>query len=186
VEAQLELGGPKARAWWHIDPELRAASLARGPRDLAGEHPQGLPHARERLIQLLKSLPELVRGFERCPLVLVGFSQGGMLACDTCLRVPLPLSGLVLFSTSRIAFDEWIPELERLRARVPPFPPVLISHGESDPDLAFATGQRLRDALQEAGASVTWVPFPGRHEIPLVVWRRLRKFLTQAAGGSER
>jgi phospholipase/carboxylesterase len=29
----------------------------------------------------------------------------------------------------------------------------------------------------EAGARVFWVPFDGGHEIPLVVWRGLRKFL---------
>ncbi len=180
VSAELEPGVERARAWWRIDPVLRAASLARGARDLAEEHPAGLASAREQLVAFLAALPELVRGFERCPLVLTGFSQGGMLACDACLRTPIAPSALVLFSTSRIAFDEWLPELARLRARQPPFPPVLISHGDADEDLAFATGERLRDALQEAGASVTWLPFSGGHQIPLVVWRRFRKFLSEA------
>jgi predicted esterase len=29
----------------------------------------------------------------------------------------------------------------------------------------------------ESEAPVTWVPFDGGHEIPLIVWRALRKFL---------
>ena len=39
------------------------------------------------------------------PLVLGGFSQGGMLACDTLLRSSLPIAALALFSSSRIAFE---------------------------------------------------------------------------------
>jgi phospholipase/carboxylesterase len=88
------------------------------------------------------------------------------------------LAALALFSASRIAFDEW-------RALPPPggLPglPVLVSHGELDDDLAFAAGERLRDFLVAAGADVAWVPFTTGHEIPLVVWRRLRKLVSALA-----
>jgi phospholipase/carboxylesterase len=174
--AEVEPGVHRGRAWWHIDPELRAASLARGPRDFAGEYPTELASARARLVELLDALPALVRGRDY-PLVLAGFSQGGMLACDTCLREPISVSGLMLLSSSRIAFTEWALPLQRVRERAS-FPPVLVSHGLSDADLAFSTGEALRDALADAGANVTWVPFAGAHEIPLLVWRRVRKFLT--------
>jgi phospholipase/carboxylesterase len=56
--------------------------------------------------------------------------------------------------------------------------PVLVSHGRADADLAFAAGERLRDLLAGGGADVTWVPFEQGHEIPLEVWRALRKFMT--------
>src|SRR4051794_30750031 len=46
VVAMPEPGVRRGRAWWHIDPVARAAALARGPRDFAGEHPDGLPTAR--------------------------------------------------------------------------------------------------------------------------------------------
>jgi phospholipase/carboxylesterase len=59
-----------------------------------------------------------------------------------------------------------------------------MSHGEADPDLAFSTGEALRDVLAAAGASVEWVPFEQGHEIPLLVWRRLRKFLQARIAGS--
>jgi phospholipase/carboxylesterase len=55
--------------------------------------------------------------------------------------------------------------------------PVFISHGNTDSDLAFSAGERLRDFVLESSARLTWVPFEGGHEIPLVVWRGLRKFL---------
>jgi predicted esterase len=41
-----------------------------------------------------------------------------------------------------------------------------------------AAGERLRDMLIDAGADVCWVPFEEAHEIPPVVWRRLRAFLS--------
>ena len=52
------------------------------------------------------------------------------------------------------------------------------------PALRFhPAGERLRDHLQASGATVTWVSFEGGHEIPLVVWRALKRFLqgTQSA-----
>jgi phospholipase/carboxylesterase len=171
---------PRGRAWWHIDVAARARALAQGPRDFAEQHPPDLPAARERLSTLLAALAPSVGAR---PLVLGGFSQGGMLACDTVLRAGadrLGLAALALLSASRIAFAEW--------AALPPpsgLPglPVLVSHGEQDDDLAFAAGERLRDFLTAGGADVTWVPFAQGHEIPLVVWRRLRKLLGSLGGG---
>jgi phospholipase/carboxylesterase len=161
---------PVGRAWWDIDPDLRAAALAVGPRDFAGQHPADLPRARTILAAFLDEAAALAG--DR-PLVVGGFSQGGMLLCDLLLRAPRPVAGLVLLSSSRIACDEWPPPADRLRGL-----PALISHGHADPDLAFTTGEALRDAVRAEGADVTWVPFEGGHEIPLPVWRRLRQFLT--------
>jgi predicted esterase len=36
----------------------------------------------------------------------------------------------------------------------------------------------LQQCLADAGAQVDWQPFAGGHEMPLVVWRRLKRFLT--------
>lgn len=162
---------PAGRAWWHIDPVLRAEALARGPRDFAGQHPPDLPAARAHLGGLLQALGARLDGR---PLVLGGFSQGGMLALDTLLRSPAAVDALVLLSASRIAADEQRPLLASGRVRGLP---VLCAHGRADADLAFSAGEALRDGLVEAGARVDWLPFEQGHEIPLVVWRRLRKLL---------
>jgi phospholipase/carboxylesterase len=159
------------RAWWHIDPDARDAALARGPRDFAVQDPSDLPAARGYLSAFLDAVVVAAPGR---PLIVGGFSQGGMLVCDTLLRAERRVDGLVLFSTSRIAFSAWGPHLASGCFRDIP---VLLSHGAADADLAFSAGEALRDALTGAGAQVEWVPFPEGHEIPLVVWRRLRKFL---------
>ena len=52
------------------------------------------------------------------------------------------------------------PRLPQLRGL-----PVLLTHGTDDPVLLHATAVRLRDAMHAAGANVTWLEYPGGHEI---------------------
>jgi phospholipase/carboxylesterase len=154
--------GAHGFAWWPVESETRLRG--RGVRDLYELDPPGRSEARERLKRLL----ELFRGRR---LVLVGFSQGGMLAMDYVLHGGR-VDALALLSSSRIAYADWKPRLSRLLAL-----PMLVAHGRADPELAFSAGEALRDAAFAGGAQLTWLPFEGGHEIPLVVWRALRKFL---------
>lgn len=156
-------------AWWGVDEEARAAAIAAGPRDLANEYPPGLPAAR---LQLERFLDAVATEYRPSRTVIGGFSQGGMLALDWVLRCARDFDGLVLLSSSRVTTNEWLPRRARL-ARLP----VFVSHGATDTDLACTAGERLRDFVLESEARVTWVPFEGGHEIPLIVWRALRKFL---------
>jgi phospholipase/carboxylesterase len=166
-------------AWWGIDEEARAAAIAAGPRDLANEYPPGLPAARLQLERFLDAVAtehssSRTVATRKVPsrTVIGGFSQGGMLALDWVLRCARDFDGLVLLSSSRVTTNEWLPRRARL-ARLP----VFVSHGAADTDLAYTAGERLRDFVLESEARVTWVPFEGGHEIPLIVWRALRKFL---------
>ena len=160
------LGG---RAWWDIDLTVRAAALAVGPRDLFREVPAGRAAARAALAQFLNEISTEVGSR---PLVLVGFSQGGMLAFDHVLHAAQRPAALVLLSSSRIAWPQWQPLLSVVQGL-----PMLVSHGRSDEDLAFSAGEAIRDAAVLGGANVTWLPFDGGHGVPMIVWRGLRKFL---------
>ena len=176
LEAALEPGKPFGRAWWHIDPVARATALMQGPRDFGVQHPVDLPRARKDLFAFLDGLATISARLPNLPLFLAGFSQGGMLISDAFMRHPerLRVTGLALFSTSRIAVDEWPAPESCVAARGLP---VLLSHGRADADLAFAAGEGLRDVFVRAGAAVTFLPFDQGHEIPLVVWRGFRRFL---------
>ena len=161
------------RAWWEVDLEARESALSIGPRDLASDHPRGLGAARQQFGQFLTAVTAEVKpGHTASTTIIGGFSQGGMLALDWVLRGNQRVDGLALLSTSRLALSAWEPRRERLRNL-----PVFLSHGATDRDLAFTAGERLRDFLLESAAQLTWTPFEGGHEIPLVVWRGLRKFL---------
>jgi phospholipase/carboxylesterase len=98
-----------------------------------------------------------------------------MLAVDTLLHEPIRIDALALLSSSCIALDEWRAQWARSRALHEL--PVLVTHGRADSDLALSAGERLRDELRSAGADVQWLAFDGGHEIPLQVWRQLRKML---------
>lgn len=155
--------------WWPIDEVARQRQLARGPRDLAYTEPAGLAEARQGVEQMLI---ELRARAPQARLVLGGFSQGGMLACDVALHTTTPLDALFLLSSSMVSHDSWAPLLPRLAER-----PILLTHGLLDDNIALAAGERLRDALVGAGAHVRWVTFDGGHQIPLLAWRQLRRFL---------
>jgi phospholipase/carboxylesterase len=159
--------------WWPIDQERRARQMQVGARDLFEENPPGRAAAREALGSFLDGVRARHPGQ---PLLLGGFSQGGMLSSDAVLCAAQAVAGLVLLSSSRIAFDEWRRERARLAGL-----PVLVSHGTQDADLAFSAGEALRDFNRNSGAQVTWQPFDGGHEIPLVVWRALRRFILDLA-----
>jgi phospholipase/carboxylesterase len=156
-------------AWWSVDLKSRDAALSGGPRDLVDLYPQGLAAARHQLERFLIMAAEQ---FKSQRVVLGGFSQGGMLALDWVLRGDRTVEGLLLLSASRLAIRDWEPRRARLRDL-----PIMISHGSADTDLALTAGEGLRDFLLASQARVTWVPFGGGHEIPLVVWRGIRKFL---------
>jgi phospholipase/carboxylesterase len=164
---------PQGRSWWPVDIVRRSWQLAQGPRDLYLEHPPGREEARTLVRDLVASLRARHPGL---PLVVAGFSQGGMLACDTALFEDVAPDGLALLSASRIAWDEWQPRMQRLHNV-----PVLVAHGRQDKDLAFQAGEHLRDALEGGGACVTWHAFEGQHEIPLTVWRQLRRMILTLA-----
>ena len=175
-EGPVDTGGT-TRAWWPVDPAKRRARLAAGPSDLFDRHPDGRDRAHAALATALARVRQHTPGL---PLVLAGFSQGGMLAVDHTLRGggPVP-SALALLSSTCIALDEWAPHWHRLKGV-----PVLVAHGRDDDDLAFGAGERLRDMMEAAGAEVRWLPFEGGHELPLVVWRALRRLVTEVAAGA--
>lgn len=166
------------RSWWAVDAAHRAARLAAGPSDLFDRHPRERPAAHAALCAALARARIEHPG---CRFLLVGYSQGGMLLMDHLLTQGGPgamvdVAGVALLSSTCIALDEWLPHVERLRGL-----PALVTHGRADADLAFSAGERLRDLLQGAGARVTWLPFDGGHEMPLVVWRALRRFVLALA-----
>jgi len=174
----MEARGLRGRAWWPIDVDERDAAITRGqPRDLSALMPEGLDEARQEISALLIELGAESPG---APIVLGGFSQGGMLSFDLAFRTDHSLAALAMFSGARIAEPIWC-SLYRTRAGLPTF----MSHGRSDPDLAFSAAERFKDDLVGAGLHVDWCPFDGKHEIPLVALRAFKKFLKELWASTE-
>jgi phospholipase/carboxylesterase len=154
-----------------IDMLRLQSSIRDEPEKLARQTPAGLDAARTAVEGMLDAFERELNA-PREQIVLGGFSQGAMLACDVTLRSERPPAGLVLLSGAPICADEWqklAPARKGLR--------VLQSHGRADPVLPFHGAEWLRDFLQAAGLSVEWVPFSGGHGIPDGVLDRLSAFL---------
>ncbi|MBV9946206.1 MAG: phospholipase [Myxococcales bacterium] len=163
-------GPPGARAWWMIDMVRLQTASERGQIEaLTRETPPGLADARAALTPMLDALE---RDLRPSKVVLGGFSQGAMLACDVALTTGRPLAGVVLLSGMLLCADEWTALAHRR-----PGLRVFQSHGTEDPVLPFPNAEKLKDVLQAGGADVEWLPFRGGHEIPDVVVRGVGRWL---------
>jgi phospholipase/carboxylesterase len=79
--------------------------------------------------------------------VLVGFSQGTMMALHVGLRRREPFAGIVGFSGRLL-------EPERLAGEIVSRPPVLLVHGDADPMVPFASLAEAERGLGAAGVEV--------------------------------
>src|SRR5262245_14108306 len=98
---------------------------------------------------------------DRRKTVLLGFSQGGVLAYDLALRDPGRFAGL-------IALSSWLPA--ELADAIPPGGalenfPVLVVHGTRDPMIPVARAQESRERLLKMGVSLTYREYEMEHGI---------------------
>ena len=77
-------------------------------------------------------------------LVLIGFSQGAMMALHVALRRPQVMAGVVAISGRLL-------RPERLAAECAARPPVLLMHGDQDPVVPFSDMDKAGEALVAAG-----------------------------------
>jgi phospholipase/carboxylesterase len=165
--------GEQGRAWWHVNlPELQA-SIASGRFAELPAEPKGLPESRELMVELLQAI---FAASSDQKIVLGGFSQGAMLACDVAFRTEVPLAGLVSMSGTFLGREAWLAGAERRRGM-----PVLVSHGRQDPLLPYAVSERLHAALCDAQLHSTFVPFSGGHGISSEVLAALGGFVRRIA-----
>jgi phospholipase/carboxylesterase len=177
-EAPLLLDQGPGRAWWMLDMALFERRMRGETIDRSGELPDALPALRAQLLAALSDI-EARLSVPRSKLLLGGFSQGSMLACDVALHADVKPAGLILLSSTLIASAVWRERMPSCRGL-----PVLQTHGLRDPLLAYADAERLRALWLEAGADLTFVGFPGGHELPPVALRALADFIAKYTGST--
>jgi len=150
----LDWGG---KAWFPIDVAAFEEAQRTGvPRDISGGEPEGMAASR-RLLQGM--LEELAVPWDK--LVLMGFSQGSMLAVDLALRAPKSPAGVVILSGTPVdgkTFACLAPKRKGLR--------FFQSHGSVDPILGFQGGLALEKGLKQAGWIGDLHRFEGGHGVP--------------------
>jgi len=161
-----------ARAWWMLDLARAEQAMAEGPRSYAQEIPPGMEDATDGVVEMIVALQhELGVPSER--LIVGGFSQGSMAACNAVFTRSVAPGGLVILSGTPVNLEAWKAGMGSKRGV-----PVFQSHGQDDPLLSFEAAEQLRDEMREAGLSTQWVPFVGGHEIPMQVLEELGRFLS--------
>lgn len=110
---------------------------------------------------------------DREKLVLLGFSQGGVMGYELALREPERFAGLAALST-------WLPE--PLVEHLPRLPaqqelPVLILHGTQDAMLPVERARESREAVRAFGVRLTYREFDMGHEIRPEALRVLEQWL---------
>jgi phospholipase/carboxylesterase len=161
----LDWGG---RAWFPIDvAAFEEAQRTGKPRDLSSGEPEGMAEARRELQALLD---ELAVPPER--LVLMGFSQGAMMAVDLATRLPRPPAGVVILSGTLV-------DKKQLAKLAPKHKGVKFfqSHGSVDPILGFAEALLLEKELKTAGWTGALLRFEGGHAITTEVLSALGAWL---------
>ncbi len=106
-------------------------------------------------------------------IVLLGFSQGGVMAYDLALRNPGRYAGLV-------ALSSWFPS--GLAESIPRSPelenlPTLVIHGTDDPMIPVDMARQSRDALTKLNIPTTYREFGMGHEINQEALRELLSWL---------
>ena len=107
-------------------------------------------------------------------LVVLGFSQGGVMAYDLALRDPSRFAGLA-------ALSSWL--TASLASELPKLPehagfPVLVMHGTEDPMIDIARARESRESLMPLGVALTYREYAMGHTIgpeatrDLVTWLR--------------
>ncbi|TVQ61417.1 MAG: alpha/beta hydrolase [Spirulina sp. DLM2.Bin59] len=138
---------PGGRAWYALENGDLATWQLTGLT--------GLAESREMLLAWLPSL-EAETGIPLSKTVLLGFSQGGAMALDVGLQ--LPLAGLC--SISGYGHGP-------LAVKGEPAPPVLMIHGQQDPIVPLAAAQSLKQELTSLGVALADHELPTMgHDIP--------------------
>jgi len=163
-----------ARAWWMVDFARAEQAMADGPRSYAAEIPPGMEPATDQVVQMIEAMQEEL-GVPDERLIVGGFSQGSMAACNAVFTRNATPGGLLILSGTPVNLDAWRAGMAQKRQM-----PVFQSHGMNDPLLSFQAAQELRDQMRDAGLSTEWVPFRGGHEIPMQVLEGLSRFLSKS------
>lgn len=125
---------------------------------------QGLVQSRKMLKNWLQSLRDST-GIPLSRTVLAGFSQGGAMALDVGLS--LPLQALCIMSG-------YLHPHGQLGSQTPP---VLIVHGKKDQVVPCKKAQQARDELTALGVKVKYQELEMGHEIPLEVLELMSNFV---------
>jgi phospholipase/carboxylesterase len=155
--------GMEMRAWYDIK------TLDMGSR----ADVQGVLESSQNIEALIEK--EINAGIPAHKIMLIGFSQGGVIALHLGTRYSQKLAGIVALST-------YMCEPQTLAAEKHPAnqdTPILCCHGLQDEVVPLMLGKTAFDALKSTGFDATWKEYMMQHNVCLPEIRDISKFITQ-------
>ena len=155
--------GMKMRAWYDIksmDMESRA--------DLDGVVESS--HAVKRLID-----NEIANGIAANKIILIGFSQGGVIAYHLGARFEQSLAGIVGLSTYMCNPQS----LAQQKNAANQHTPILVCHGMQDEVVPMSLGKVAFATLQNNGFKVSWKEYAMQHNVCLPEIQDIAEFINK-------
>lgn len=161
------------RAWFPISVDRLLRQKVGDPDVLSREKIEEADH----LLRTLEKFFDAIKKFKNVPLVLGGFSQGGMVSYHLLpsLVNQWKIKSLCLFSTLSIEFNRFDP-LWRSKVQ-DKLPFLLFSHGKSDEILPYQEGRNLFAYLSSYFLDAEFMSFHEGHTIPPQVLETFFKHL---------
>ena len=156
------------RAWAPINmAEWQMAIMQGRPRDLANEKPPEMVTSQKAVVDMLKSVGKSLE-----ETVLVGFSQGAMLATQLAFTSPVKPKDLIILSGTLINQQEWLNQSQTMAGFK-----YFQCHGKFDEVLPLNGAQKLNDLLKQSGAEGEFFVFEGGHEIPPTAIQKAQEYI---------
>ncbi len=172
------------RYQWVLPQGPRPVSLAPGYTgwawyDLGASQAQTVIESRDLLMRFVDSLLAKL-DVPRSRTLIMGFSQGAVMAMHVGLASLEPFAGIVAMSGHLPAAEELIPILpERLDRKL------IMVHGTRDSVLSIDVGRRARDIIEKAGLKPEYHEFDMDHQITADSLAVVRSFVERVLPAGE-
>jgi phospholipase/carboxylesterase len=153
--------GMAMRAWYDIksmDMESRA--------DL-----EGVLESSAQVEQLIEA--EIAAGIDSSNIMLIGFSQGGVISLHLGTRYTKPLAGIVALSTYMCNAQS----LQKEKSAENQNTPVFFAHGQQDEVVPLFLGNAAYQTMQQNGYKIEWKEYVMQHNVCLPEINDISKFI---------
>jgi phospholipase/carboxylesterase len=158
---EVEIGAVNGYGWYQMRPGSRPDEEKVGP-------------AVEQLRMFIDEASSRYPVDKR-KIVVLGFSQGGMMAYNLAMRWPEKFAALVGIGT---AFPEYLVELISNHETIQQLP-TMVQHGRADPMLEIARARKSVETLRSLKVPVTFREYDCGHEVSADGVRDLSRFLLE-------
>ena len=159
--------GMEMRAWYDIK------SLDMGSR----ADVQGVLESSEQVKALIEN--EINAGIPSNKIMLIGFSQGGVIALHLGTRYSKPLAGIVALSTYMCEPQSLEAEKHVANEKTK----ILCCHGQQDEVVPMMLGKIAYNALEKSAYDVSWKEYVMQHNVCMPEVNDVAKFIKQQLTG---